>query len=244
MQGLDFDVDCWLSREEYPMTIHVVLPTANQASVVWVTDRLAGFGLGSALDTEKIRYLRDHKIACSAWGNKAFLIRDEFADRIEKGLIILSGPEAIREVMKRYIWEFVLPNMPQSNARRPESGLILMTFLEERPQTYIASVYGPPVITCVDNRAILGDFETPGKIFYEYYWENASKALHEVLLIGIHIVRLAHEMKRVYIGDPNAWFFKDGVFQQLAARELEGYVKLSKSLDGHILEHIHKAQPI
>src|SRR5439155_12399941 len=76
MQGLDFDVDCWLSREEYPMTIHVVLPTANQASVVWVTDRLAGFGLGSALDTEKIRYLRDHKIACSAWGNKAFLIRD------------------------------------------------------------------------------------------------------------------------------------------------------------------------
>jgi hypothetical protein len=86
-----------------------------------------------------------------------------------------------------------------------------------------------------------GDYWSPTRLFLDWYYSGLSedKPLNEVLFLGVHAVRLAHMLKRSYIGAPNAWFFSKGSFRRLKPPELRQYVKRSEMLDENILKIIH-----
>ena len=106
--------------EKFPMTLHILLATAEPNSMVWVTDLHATLGLDNTADIEKISYSEERKLAYSAWGDHSFGIRDEFG-RWQQENLNLSSPDAILESLNAFV-RHMHQQVPALNRSRGEVG--------------------------------------------------------------------------------------------------------------------------
>jgi hypothetical protein len=223
------------TEEARPVTLHIILSTSEQNSMVWVTDMRAGLGFDNTADVEKVIYLKNRNVACSAWGDHSFTIRDEFVRWIQQENLNLSSPTTILESLRNFVQHFRQLILPGPNAPQGNPGLILVTFSPDGPKVYFALFAPHPVASPVEQNLWAGDDYSPAKIFADYYYALSRKTVEDALLFGIHAMRLAHQVKASYIGEPNAWVYRDGKFERLSNAELAEYIKKSKSIDSAIL---------
>jgi hypothetical protein len=226
------------TEEEYPMTLHIVLRTLEpNDGIVWVTDTLAGLGFGSTADVEKIVYLRESNVACSAWGDHAFTIRDEFVRWVKDGSPDLGNPDTVIKSLEAFSRHFRNKVLPALKPTSGIPGLILVVFGDKRPSAYFALLNTPPVASAIDGNLWAGDDFSPAKIFADYYYALSKKSVRDALTFGIHGLRLAHKTKASYIGSPNAWAYRKGEFARLSREELAEYERISESMDSKILNY-------
>jgi len=224
------------SLEEGPLTLHIVLPTRNPESIVWITDTLVDVGFDNVASIEKITYLRERKVACSAWGFRALPLRDELAARISSGDVDVSSPGVAPDSLRRFCTDMkVLLGIPSSQPADSVPGVILTTFYDCGPQVYFASCVSPPAAARVENLICIGDQRNAARIFIDHYYQRSGKTMEEALALGIHTMRLAHATKAAYIGPPNAWAYRNGVFAKLTLAEMTKYTETSMSIDLAIL---------
>jgi hypothetical protein len=225
--------DC--EEREAPMTLHIILRTEPNG-VVWVTDLMAGLRFNNTADVEKITYLKDCNIACSAWGDHSFTIRDEFVRWVQQKTLNLSDPTTILESLRNFVQHFRQRILPELNAPQGNPGIILMTFSPDGPKVYFGLFAPHPVVSPVEQNLWAGDDYSPAKIFVDYYYAQSGKTVEDALLFAIHAMRLAHQTKAAYIGQPNAWVYRNGKFGRLSDSELAEYIKKSESIDSVILK--------
>jgi hypothetical protein len=213
------------------MTLHIVLlPATEPKTLVWITDILFAFSPGSVTGIEKIVYLESHSIACSAYGDYALTLRDELVQRIQSGDLDVSSPDQATASMKAFCQRI----LPSSTPSKP--ALLLATFVAGMPRLYWGQIAVPSVASELEMGNCLGDEINPAKVFVDYYWERSGKSVEEALTLGIHAMRLAHEIKRAYIGEPDAWIYREGVFRRLTSAEIAPYIAASKSIDAAVLQ--------
>jgi hypothetical protein len=70
-----------------------------------------------------------------------------------------------------------------------------------------------------------------------YYYRRSKRTVEDALVLGVHSLRIAHELKASYIGEPSAWVYREGIFRRLTGEELGTYIAMSKSLDASILDY-------
>jgi hypothetical protein len=128
---------------------------------------------------------------------------------------------------------FTLGIQPSASARE-NPGLIVTTFIDGRPRLFYCAIAMPPVAIQAANLTCVGDEDSPARVFVDYYYEMSGKSVEQVLFLGIHAMRLAHQNKTAFIGEPNAWIFQGGSFKRLTTPELTRFIEMSKSLDASI----------
>jgi hypothetical protein len=221
-------------EEEYPMTLHIVLQTPNN-ELAWITDTRAALGFGNTADIEKITYMEGLKVACSAWGDHSFTIRDEFVREALDGRLDLSTHNAILSSLREFVGRFNQQMLPALGMPRGNPGLVLASFTDNKPSLYVAIMAQPHPLVSSADQLWQGDEDNPAKIFADYYYKRSGKTIEEALFFGIHSMRLAHQLKAFYIGEPNAWVYRNGKFERLEEQELAEYIRKSESLDSNIL---------
>jgi hypothetical protein len=82
-----------------------------------------------------------------------------------------------------------------------------------------------------------GDQDNPAQVFIDYYYKRTSRTVEDALALGIHALRLANQLKAAYIGEPNAWVYRGGIFRRLTNAELTRYIDMSKALDASIASY-------
>jgi hypothetical protein len=117
----------------------------------------------------------------------------------------------------------------------------LASFANGNPAVYVGLVGQQLPIVAAVIHLWAGDEDNPAKVFVEYYYERSKKTIEDALLLGIHSMRIAHCLKREYIGEPVAWVYRDGDFRRLGNRELTDYIDRSELLDGAVLNTGAKA---
>lgn len=219
---------------DVPMTQHIVLHTSDPKSLVWVTDTIAAVDAHTFLDMEKIRYLPQHQCACSAWGEYAFVVRDSFVSWVEDGKLTLD-PALTGDSLRGFLKMFNTDIRPEfQNPARGDFGLIAATFFEGFPRIHIAVMNKFSIESPAEN-LWAGDENNPGRVFADYYYRRSQRTVEDALMWGIHSLRIAHALKAAYIGEPNAWVFRDETFKRIEPVEMEQYIELSESLDASIL---------
>lgn len=219
------------------MTLHIILQPAESDSLVWVSDLRSGLGLDNTADIEKITYLEELKVACSAWGDHAFVIRDELVRWIqEQEDLDFSSSATTLESLRNFGHHFSQNVLPVLGAPQGNPGLILATFSSDGPRVYFAMVFASfPVVSELEGSLWAGDDYSTAKVFTEYYYALSKKSVEDALLFGIHAMRIAHQVKIAYIGEPNAWVYRQGKFGRLPSTELADYIKRSEAIDAAIL---------
>lgn len=216
------------------MTQHIVLETSEMNKLVWVCDKSANLGEHTNVDIEKVKYLPKHHAACSAWGDFAFIVRDKFVEWIEAGNLE-SDPELTVASLRGFVGYFLDHIQPTlSTPPRSAPGLILVTFFDGHPRIY-SCLMNKFAIASPSENLWAGDNNNPAGIFIDYYYRRTQRTIEDALTLGIHSLRIAHELKAAYIGEPNAWVYRDGDFARLAPSQMARYVEMSKSLDASIL---------
>jgi hypothetical protein len=211
------------------MSHHYVLPTADRAGFAWITDTTAFFGPGNVSDVEKIR--RSETVACSVWGDFAALtICEEFLRRVESDKTVVESDESVRCCIQQIAKETA--PAPGKN----ESRGLIVAVLERPVRLYLAYLGAHPNVSPCLGRIVAGDFDNPGNLFPVYYYERSLKTISECVLVGVHGMRIAHELNSRAIGKPNVWVFHNGVFGRVPEETLTRYINLSASLDVTILE--------
>ena len=114
-------------EEEYPMTLRIVLQTPKN-ELAWITDTRAGLGFEGTADIEKITCIEELKIACSAWGDYSFRIRDEFVREVRDGRLDLSTPNAILSSLREFVGRFNQQTLPALGMPRGKPGVVLPGF--------------------------------------------------------------------------------------------------------------------
>jgi hypothetical protein len=226
------------------MTLHTMLMTADgdgcPDGFVWASDRKVSFEHEQSADTEKIVYLEECKIACSAWGNGAIAVRDEFVKRVRDGSLRFSTSQSDSntECLRGLAEEIA----KDGNNNR---GLVAVVFGDSLPSAYRVDIKQPAFPVPLEYYNLFaGDQQNPARIFASYYHAMLSgKSLPETLLLAVHTMRLAQLMKLDYLSDPNVWFYAAGKFQRLSPKELAGYVRLSKALDEAFMEKVRSLAP-
>jgi hypothetical protein len=220
--------------DSFPMTLHIILQPADPNSLVWVTDTAARLGPYDSADMEKIVYLPERKVACSAWGDYSFIIRDELIRWLNDGQIDLTSPAATDRTLHSFIAHFNQDLLPQLRDQpRGHPGAILVTFFDDLPRIHVAKVASFPIVNAVQN-LWAGDEDNPAKIFCEYYYAATQQSPEDALTLAIHSMRLAHRLKAFYIGAPNAWLFKAGTLRRLSDSEMATYMGKSEAIDNAI----------
>jgi hypothetical protein len=226
------------------MTLHLILLTKDADGCpdgfVWAADRKASFEWGQSADIEKIVHLKERAIACSAWGNHALTVREEFVKRINDGSIKLeiSDLDRNREILQQFAEEM-------AGEEKTSRGLIVAMFGNSLPLLYRVDIARPAIPVLVEYYNLLaGDGDNPANIFATYYYaEKSGSSLPEALLLATHTMRLAQIMKLSYLGDPSIWYFSEGQFQRLPSQELARYALLSQALDESLIEKIRAVAP-
>jgi hypothetical protein len=223
--------------EDLPVTLHLVLPTANPGELVWVADRLARVGPGSISSIDKIVHLPVQKAACSMWGDfNALRARDEFVTRARNGSVSLEDPDVVTQVLKEIADECIPKQERERVIDRLTRGVIVVTF-GPPVRIYQATVTWPAG-AFVAQWLIAGDLQNPANLFATHYYDLCKKSIGEVLFVGIHSMLLARQLNRQGVGPPDPWVLKNGVFKQLTMDELLSYIKLSAELDDEILRRL------
>jgi hypothetical protein len=217
------------------MTLHIVLPAADSDSLVWVTDDVFSLGFDNAGSLDKIAYSERRHFACSAWGNYALVLREELTRRISAESLEMSSVEDVKGFLQTFasamIGSLAIKTTPSV---RDNPGLILVTLADGHPRIYCCILGQFPVAVQVNKLTCMGDENSPARIFADYYYEMSGKSIDQVLFLGIHAMRLAHQNKAAFIGEPNAWVYRGGIFRRLTTLELAAYIAKSKSLDASI----------
>jgi hypothetical protein len=236
------------------MTLHIIVPTLDADGdidgFVWAADTLVTLGWGNQGHVEKITHVKEHKVACSTWGDRSITVRDEFAKRVKNGAIQLSeSDENNIQLLRQFATEMVPEhehNSPGPDGQyRPNRGLIVATYFGALPAIYAVGVVTQPWAWRIDNFFyIAGDFDNPAQIFLKYYYFKMSgKSLEEAILMATHATRVAQVVKWEYIGPPNVWYCRNGEFKHVPRKVLSGYVRLSESLDDAIAKQLRKIAP-
>lgn len=233
---------CLRSAEELavPMTLHIVLTTQERDALVWVTERSAflAAGHGNFATVEKIRYLSDHQIAFSAWGDAAALTAfGSFSEYLEKRSVNLSNENDVKKVL----WDFAR-GIPLPAARigdPPATRGLLVATLGNTPRVYRVTIEHAPIVIQIYDQvhATAGDVENPANLFVRYYYPRCKRSVEELLVLGIHTIRLAKTLNSGGVGDPDVWVCRDGSFRQFERQQIDEYVKRSESLDAKILDY-------
>lgn len=218
-----------------PMTLHIVLPTAEPDSLVWITDTRVSLGFDGIGSIEKIAYVENRRVACSTWGAKALLLRDALVRQIASSSVDMSNPRDMEEFLQRFaVMMIQMLGIGPATATQEIPGFIVTTFLDERPRIYFGKVTMPPVASEMQSLACIGDESSPGKVFVDHYYDISVKSVEQVVFLGIHAMRLAHQNNAAFFGEPNAWVYRDGVFSRLPEVDLKRYIDMSKALDSSI----------
>jgi hypothetical protein len=229
-------------EEDKPMTLHLMLLTTDADGCpdgfVWAVDRKVGEQWG---DAEKIAYLESHNVACSAWGNRALRVRDEFIKRIKNGHIKLNvpGSDSNQEHLTKFVQEMA------GDDKTSGGGLIVALFGNGLPVVYRVEVTYPVIPVHIEYYNLFaGDDHNPAQIFATYYHANkSSRSLPETLLMAVHTMRLARTLKLYYLGDPSVWFYSEGKFQRLSHKQLAAYTRMSAALDECIIKKLRSIVP-
>jgi hypothetical protein len=220
------------------MTLHIVLPAAEPNSFVWVTDTVFNISFDNSASLEKIAYFEDQGFACSAWGNFALILRDELAKQIREDPPDMANPEAVKDFLRLFATKMAEAlEIKLSPSARENPGLILTTFADGFHRLYCCLLGKFPAAVEPGKLTCMGDENSPARVFVDYYYEASGKSIEQVLLLGIHAMRLAHRNKAAFIGEPNAWVYRGGIFRRLTAAELTRYIEMSKSLDASIASY-------
>jgi hypothetical protein len=237
VHGITLQEYCDLPREDTPMTLHIVLLPVNEPNtLVWIAETLFPFGAGSVAAIEKITYIESHSLACSSWGNYGLTLRDELARRIGSDEFDLSSPDRVVESLRGFCGAMISVVRPNPSQPSSSAAVLLATFLGGVPRLYWGQVSVPPVASELEMGNCLGDEINPAMVFVDYYYERSGRTVEEALSFGIHAMRLAHEMKRSYIGEPDAWVYRDGLFRRLTSAEMARYKATSEAIDASILQ--------
>jgi hypothetical protein len=232
-------------EEIFPMTLHIILVSAQRDGFVWVTERSAflGDGQGNFATIDKIRHLLGQRLAFSGWGD-AFALSaiSHFADYATQEAVDFSDAEATMSWLKKFG-----DGLPNREGGRLKRGLLVAT-LERSPRIYRVSfpegALGSIVMPIYDQvHATAGDVENPANLFVRYYYPRSNKSIEELIRLGVHTVRLASTLNTFSVGDPDLWVFDKGVFQQLNPDEIQKYVIESQALDVKILDHLKSYDP-
>jgi hypothetical protein len=103
--------------------------------------------------------------------------------------------------------------------------------MNEHPCIYCGVIGTPPVAFAVDRLICIGDENSPGRVFVDHYYDLSEKSVEQALFLGVHAMRIAHQNKAAYIGEPNVWVYQSGFFMRLNASAMAPYITRSKSLD-------------
>jgi hypothetical protein len=243
--AIESEIDGLFSEEVPPMTLHILLTTAERDGLVWATERSAflGEGHGNFATVEKIRHLKDQKLAFSAWGDAvAVSAISTFGDYA----VNRNAPSGENELMS-WLGEFA--NSVPTLAKRmgepvnPSARGLFVASLGRSPRVYRVSFregHIPPSVMPIYDQAhaTAGDVENPANLFVRYYYPRCKRSIEELLLLGVHTLRLAKVLNSYGVGDPDVWACKDGVFEQLGAARLLELVRRSESLDEKLLAHL------
>lgn len=192
---------------------------------------------------EKIRHLKDQNLAFSAWGDAvAVSAISTFGDYA----VNRNAPSDENELMS-WLREFAnsVPTLAKRMGERinPSARGLLVASLGRSPRVYRVSFregHVPPSVMPIYDQAhaTAGDVENPANLFVRYYYPHCRRSTEELLLLGLHTLRLAKLLNSSGVGDPDVWVCKEGVFKQLAAAQLLELARQSESLDTAILEHL------
>ncbi len=239
-----------LIEEEYPMTLHIILLTEKQDGLAWITEHSAflGQGHGNFSSVQKITYLREHRIAYSAWGDLIGLeALGQFGKRLENGSLVIDGSDPAVDISKlRNFSDEVLPMTVRFKMERPDTRGLIVAVLGDRPRVYRLGIVQQPVCFEIYGRAYAtaGDVSNPANLFVHYYYPRCNKSVKELLAVGLHSMRLAKLLNSGGVGEWDAWFCENGNFRQLTAEELSQYANFSESLDELLLEQFRKSPDV
>jgi hypothetical protein len=227
------------------MTLHIVLSTANRDGLVWVTERAAFLGSGheNFTSVEKLVYLEKHQVAFSGWGDGIALdALGKFSQCVEAGYINLSDQNNIVTSLRTFANNILPIEKKLSNEDSSARGLIVATISKE-PRVYRVSITKNALVMPVYDEvsATAGDESNPANVFVRYYYPRCKRTIEELMLLGIHTVRLARKLNSRSVGATDAWFCKAGIFRQLNPQEIAQYESLSGSLDTSIFNQLSAA---
>jgi hypothetical protein len=224
---------CESFTEDSPVTLHVLLLSGDGNDFVWVTDRIAGTGIGYAT-VEKVLYLAEQKIACSLWGDQVGMyVRDEFVSRIRAAGAPLSDRSQMKVFLTDLATEVLKKHIAESQNRIPRG--FVLAVLGEQPHIYSVHLQFPPIVLPVVDQIMVGD-ENAALFFCQRYYERSSKSLPELVAIGVHTVAMAAAMNTKGIRGVDTWVYQHKKFRQFGIAEIEPYLEMSRNLDASILD--------
>jgi hypothetical protein len=240
----------------YPwrMTFHTILFTTEKSSFVWVVDRFSLFEAGAYGTVAKITHLNEHHVAYSLWGDAhAMNVADEFDARVKSGRISLAEQRAAIGGLHQLANDFPPPKdahdpYPANHVLAPRG--LLVAHISNEPQVYRLSLTDNPRVSVISGEvswmnaamSAAGDPWNPAVSFLDYYGRITPKAtIQELLLIGVHMLRVAATTNSRSIREIDAWVCEKGVFRQLSSKQVEVYVEASKSLDNEVLQAFRNA---
>lgn len=232
-------------RGAYPMTMHAILLTAKRDAMVWLSDRFAFLGQGAYGTVEKVTYLKNRKTAFSAWGDQiALAAKDEFGKRLEKGSISMSDQRQAIEGLLQLATDMdpkdECSNQKQAGPLSPRG--LLVAHFSDTPQVYRLNITSPPLVSLIHDLAVAGDPFNPAASFVDYYGRLMSREnLGALLLMGVHILRIAEAANSRAIRGIDAWIFQNEVFRELTLDEIEVYMASSRAIDHDVLEQFRNA---
>jgi hypothetical protein len=247
--AIEFETDHLIFQEEVPpMTLHILLMTGRRDGFVWVTERSAflGSGHGDFATVEKIRHLKDQELAFSGWGDGlAIAAINEFADHAAGRTGRFSDENEVMSSLMKFANAVQTPAKKAGDPLNPLVRGLFVATLGTSPRIYRVSFWEGPlpprVVPIYDQaHATAGDVDNPANLFVRYYYPRCEKSIEELLLLGVHTVRLAKTLNSFGVGDPDVWVCERGEFKQLTPDQIQTYVKLSESLDKKILSSLHE----
>jgi hypothetical protein len=232
-------------REDLPMTLHIVMFTADLNGMVWVSERGAflGTGPGNFATLRKVTHIKEHGIAFSGWGDlTALRALMEFEDRIRDGRFSLTeadkeDEETVRSKLRNFAND-VLPNDKRGPVESADCRGMIVCTLGKMPRAYRLNIVWQPICFAIHDELHIqiGDASNPANLFVRYYYPRCQKTTRELLKLGLHTMRLARELNAAVLGDADAWVCENGDFRQLGPEELANYKGLSRDLDSAIFD--------
>jgi len=219
------------------MTLHLLMMTATRDGFVWVTDRMAGTGQGGSGTVEKITHVRGLNVALSIWGNfKAMDLHDWILNRMRShSFPVASDSSAVRMYLTECGILFKESGQDETDNPSGPRGAVLV-LISQKPEIYTLSINNaPPVALAVFGQAPFGDTNNPALFFSSYYYERCGKTISELVLLGIHTMRMAERLNTKGIQGLDVWICENGDMRQLRESELEPFTARSEALDSAIL---------
>ena len=232
-------------REQYHHLLKAVADAStdpHESVGVWVS---GFFGSGKSSFAKNLGYALENR---AVLGSKfADLFKRQLGDRLTGDILDLINAktptqvilfEVAKEADTRKVTQRIaeLIRKTLQNPPRDAPGLIVVTFFDGCPRIYSVRLTHNPIASPTEN-LWAGDQDNPAQVFIDYYYKRTSRTVEDALALGIHALRLANQLKAAYIGEPNAWVYRGGIFRRLTNAELTRYIDMSKALDASIASY-------